>query len=183
MTDLFQNKYRIESTRLKSIDYNNGYFFVTFCTKDREHTLGEISDGRIILSAIGEFASKTITEIQNHHPYCSVESFVIMPNHIHVIFYVAHNTNELNTDVQHTSDNDLNVNHQMQMTSKRKGRLSIVVGSLKSVIKKFATDNDVPFEWQTRFHDHFIRNTEEMAAIKTYIENNIGTWQGDEFYD
>ena len=42
---LFKNKYRIESTRLKGWDYRNpGYYFVTICTKNRNHYFGAVEN-------------------------------------------------------------------------------------------------------------------------------------------
>ena len=41
----FRNKYRIPSTRLQTWDYSNdGGYFITICTKNREHYFGEIVD-------------------------------------------------------------------------------------------------------------------------------------------
>ncbi len=57
MADKFQNKYRISSTRLKDWDYgSNANYFVTICTKDREHYFGEITNGKMELNKIGELA-------------------------------------------------------------------------------------------------------------------------------
>lgn len=43
MTNKFQNKYRISSARLKNWDYgNNSAYFITICTRKREHFFGEI---------------------------------------------------------------------------------------------------------------------------------------------
>ena len=52
---LFDNKYRIESPRREGWDYaDNGYYFVTICTKDREHFFGEIENGEMILNEYGK---------------------------------------------------------------------------------------------------------------------------------
>ena len=41
---LYKNKYRIETTRLKNWDYSsNGYYYITICTKNREHIFGKIA--------------------------------------------------------------------------------------------------------------------------------------------
>ena len=41
--DKFKNKFRIPSTRLQSWDYgDDGAYFITICTKNREHFFGEI---------------------------------------------------------------------------------------------------------------------------------------------
>lgn len=36
--------------------------------------------------------------------------------------------------------------------------------------------------WQTRFHDHVIRNEQEYYRIKNYIEKNIERWEQDKFF-
>ncbi len=39
----FKNKYRISSARLQTWDYgSNGAYFITICTKNKEHFFGEI---------------------------------------------------------------------------------------------------------------------------------------------
>lgn len=73
------------------------------------------------------------------------------------------------------------VNEQMQNISKCKGQLSVVIGGLKRSISKFANENNIPFAWQTRFHDHIVRNQDELNRIATYIENNVAQWQLDEY--
>ena len=40
--DKFKNKYRIQSARAAWHDYSGGTYFVTICTKNREHYFGEI---------------------------------------------------------------------------------------------------------------------------------------------
>ena len=56
---LFDNKYRIESARREGWDYaDNGYYFVTICTKDREHFFGEIENGEMILNEYGKIVQE-----------------------------------------------------------------------------------------------------------------------------
>lgn len=38
------------------------------------------------------------------------------------------------------------------------------------------------FAWQTRFHDHIIRNDQSFQNISNYIINNPKKWGDDEFY-
>ena len=182
MRTLFHNKYRIETARYSNSDYNNGYFFVTFCTKNREHFLGEIIDNEMHLSEIGKYTLKTINETSIWHPYCSVVTYVIMPNHVHAIFYVAYKSTSDYND-KNVIDNDINVNQHMKDISHRKGKLSVAVGAIKSTVKRYANDNDLPLEWQSRFHDHIIRDANEFNHIANYIENNIFNWKSDCFGD
>ncbi|MBR4621807.1 MAG: hypothetical protein IKO46_12585 [Salinivirgaceae bacterium] len=62
------------------------------------------------------------------------------------------------------------------------GWLSVVVGGIKSAATKFANRNNITFGWQPRFHDHIIRQTDEMNRIAEYIETNVLRWESDEFY-
>ncbi|MES2776163.1 MAG: hypothetical protein V4722_18440 [Bacteroidota bacterium] len=41
---------------------------------------------------------------------------------------------------------------------------------------------DLSFEWQERFHDNIIRNSEAFNNIQYYIANNPRTWKDDKFY-
>ena len=50
----YNNKYRIESARLQNWDYGSpGLYFITVCTKNREHFFGEIESDRMILNELG----------------------------------------------------------------------------------------------------------------------------------
>ena len=92
MPDKFQNKYRIESNRLKNWDYgSNAIYFITICTADREHYFGEIQnngkDAINRISEIGQITHKYWIEIPKHFSYVELGDFVIMPNHMLIIHY------------------------------------------------------------------------------------------------
>jgi len=38
------------------------------------------------------------------------------------------------------------------------------------------------FGWQSRFHDHIIRNEEEYQRIANYIDNNPANWGEDKYF-
>ncbi|MHB9056918.1 MAG: transposase [Paludibacteraceae bacterium] len=71
----------------------------------------------------------------------------------------------------------------MQEIAKKQGLLSVCIGGLKSAVTNYAHTNKINFAWQTRFHDHIIRDTNEMNRIADYIENNVTNWALDCFYD
>jgi putative transposase len=77
--------------RKKGYDYSqNGYYFVTICTKNRVHWFGEIVNGQMQLNNIGLIANKILNEISNHFPHIFIDESVIMPNHIHGILAIDH---------------------------------------------------------------------------------------------
>ena len=89
MNHKFKKKYRIESARLQSWDYGwNGYYFVTICTHGHKPWFGEIVDGKMVLSDIGELANKFWRQIHMHFRFTRLNVFVVMPNHVHGVFLI-----------------------------------------------------------------------------------------------
>ncbi len=57
MSDFFQNKYRSPSARLQNWNYaNEGMYFITICTKNRNLYFGEIIAREMQLNDIGKIA-------------------------------------------------------------------------------------------------------------------------------
>ena len=75
-----------KQNRLSGYNYaENGAYFITICTKDKEKLLGSVSEGTTFLSAsvqlspLGRLAEKYLLKIaQSDH-------YIIMPNHVHLI--------------------------------------------------------------------------------------------------
>ena len=106
MSDKFQDKYRIPSARLPNWDYGwNAMYFVTICTVHRECYFGNITDGKMGLSEIGEIAHRYWHEIPNHFPFVELGEFVIMPNHVHGIIIIDKPERELADDMNKTMGN------------------------------------------------------------------------------
>lgn len=99
MSEKFQGKYRIPSTRLQNWDYGwKAIYFVTICTQNREHYFGDVVDGEMQLSEIGKMVEpewlKTFemrTDMNLHK-----DKYVVMPNHFHGIIIIGEN--EYNTE-------------------------------------------------------------------------------------
>ncbi|MEI6050675.1 MAG: transposase, partial [Bacteroidota bacterium] len=61
---------------------------------------------------------------------------------------------------------------------------SFVAGFKSSATKHINELRETPkfSVWQTRFHDHIIRNDAEYLRINKYIENNPQNWGNDKFF-
>ena len=84
-----------KTTRLKGADYSrNQAVFLTICTKERKCILSRVvgtgvPDGpQIKLTKYGQIAEKYIHQLNDFYEDLSVESYVIMPNHIHIMLWV-----------------------------------------------------------------------------------------------
>ncbi len=95
MSDKFNNKYRISSARLQTWDYSSkGSYFITICTKNREHFFGEIIDSKMQLNETGKLAENYWKEIPVHFSFIELGNFVVMPNHVHGILIIHKNATE-----------------------------------------------------------------------------------------
>ena len=74
-----------KTPRAQWIEYNTGIYFVTVCTQNFIHYFGEISNGEIRLTDLGNYLVTQIEESNQHHSYIEVLQYVVMPNHFHAI--------------------------------------------------------------------------------------------------
>ncbi len=169
----FQGKYRITTFRAPWHNYRCGAYFVTICTKGREHYFGEIGndengDSKMYLSQIGEMADECWRAIPQHFPHVQIPLWVVMPDHIHGIVIIDDIVETQNFASLH--DNDPN---KFGPQSKN---LASVIRGFKIGVTKFARQNNISFAWQSRYFDRIIRDTAEMNRIAEYIENNVAEW-------
>ncbi len=206
MTDKFQNKYRIASARLQNWDYgNDGAYFITICTQNREHYFGEIGNGIMHLSNLGVIADIFWHEIKHHAQNVELDAFVVMPNHIHGILILNDNKNNIeNHSTDNFVDGIVETRHalslqyhqqsppsqqpektigQQRFQNQGKNTVSSIIGGYKSAVTKNARRLGFTFAWQTRFYDHVIRTDADYQRIKNYIYSNPENWQNDKFYE
>lgn len=186
----FKDKYRIPSARATWHDYEGGIYFITICTKYREHDFGEIEDGVMQLSEIGTHTQKCINDISQHNPYAEIPLYVVMPNHMHLIVVIYSNiiphdkrtVDVITKPVETFPETSLQKKTPIERATEMQSWLSVVIRQFKQSITRFANENNIEFAWQPRFHDHIIRDNDELNGIATYIENNVANWKQDEFY-
>ncbi|MEO1522737.1 MAG: hypothetical protein AAFU78_18425, partial [Cyanobacteria bacterium J06633_2] len=78
------------SIRLKGYDYSSpGAYFITICTYQRQCLFGEIIDRKMHLNTFGHIAAACWNEIPNHFRQTILDSYVIMPNHVHGILVIT----------------------------------------------------------------------------------------------
>ena len=70
--------------RLGGYDYSYpGVYFVTVCAARRGLLFGWISDSRVVENA--RIVRDCWLDLPNHYPHVSLDTFVVMPDHIHAI--------------------------------------------------------------------------------------------------
>jgi REP element-mobilizing transposase RayT len=179
MTDKFKNTYRIKSARLAEYDYRNeGLYFVTICTKNKFHYFGEIENGNLVLNEIGLIAHTYSAEIPQHFDHVSLDEFVIMPDHMHGIICIEEKREIDRPSVETYNYKSLQTpkNQHFQNLSAPAKSLSTIIRAFKSSVTIDSRKINPNFEWQSRFHDHIIRDVQSFDRIRNYIINNPANW-------
>ncbi len=154
-----------KTNRLRQYDYSKaGYYFVTLCIQNRVCLLGNVVNDQMILNHAGVMIENSWRQVSGDYDEVEIDSWQIMPNHLHGIIILA----EAGTGSTPS--------------------LSDVIGQFKSV-----TTNQYiggvkhhqwhPFDkklWQQSFHDHVIRNDQDLNRVREYIHNNPLKWALDE---
>jgi len=85
-----------KNIRLKDYNYSNrGYYFITLCVKDGHEMLGKVvGDGvldvpSVQLSKYGMITAKHIFALNSHYAHLTIQNYVIMPNHVHLLVSVS----------------------------------------------------------------------------------------------
>jgi REP element-mobilizing transposase RayT len=114
----YKNKYRIKSARLDGYDYTrDGIYFVTICTKNREHFFGEIRNGAIILNGAGFIVNNFWLAIPNNFPFVILDEYVIMPNHVHGIIIIDNEKSFCRDAIYRVSTNDVKPRNDIFMNN------------------------------------------------------------------
>ena len=156
-----------KNNRLEFYDYSqNGAYFVTICAKDKQKifwnnqqcSVGAVS-GRPQDNHLGLIVKIGIEKIPLYYQNITVDKYVIMPNHVHLIIRI--------------DNNDINGRPMTAPT------LSQIVNQFKGYCSK-QIGHPV---WQKSFHDHIIRNQADYNRIWEYVDTNAIKWESDCYYN
>jgi putative transposase len=98
MKELYKGRYKGITLRAQWWDYGRaGSYFVTFNVSGKICYFGEVSDGKMVLSATGKIVQTLWKEIPERFPYLNLDEFVIMPDHVHGILVKKGDTASANS--------------------------------------------------------------------------------------
>lgn len=199
----FKNKYRIPSARLQTWDYgSHGLYFVTICTKNRQHYFGEIvvetQNFASPNDAFENITSQIIIPPETKNiipPGLDTQNFASL-RPIPIGEIAIENWNKIPEHFPFVELDEFIVmpNHVhgilffnkpdfKEWTPNKFGPQSQNLGSVirgyKASVTTYATTNQIEFSWQPRFHDHIIHSEEELNRIRKYIIQNPSKWKND----
>jgi putative transposase len=155
------------SIRLKEFDYSQpGSYFVTIVIHERRCLFGNVLEGQVTLSSSGIIVCEILQGISERFSNVSVDMFVVMPNHLHVI---------LNVGAQFIAPADGVGRPESAMN--RVPTLGQIIRTLKAAsTQRIRQTSDSGFAWQRNYYEHVIRDEESLNRIRQYILDNPLKW-------
>ncbi len=169
-----------KNIRIPEYDYSqNGYYFITICTKHRQKILSKIVGvgvpddplqkhtnnkmqiydiPKIQLTKNGIIVEEYIKSINKTYKDIKINDYIIMPNHIHMICIIEKQENGSSRTPTPTN-----------------AKIPFLISTFKRLINKRCNQSI----WQRGYYEHVIRGESEYLSILEYIENNPLKWEED----
>ncbi len=150
--------------RIPSYDYSQpNAYFITVCTMGRRKILWN-NVGALIerpqdvpYSHYGSVVQQAVMDIPKHYPMVSVDNYVVMPNHVHILL-------------------------QIHADADGRSMIAPTVATVVRQMKSAVTKKVGCAIWQKGFYDHVIRGEEDYQGVWNYIDGNPSKWREDELY-
>jgi len=115
------------------------------------------------LTSMGKIVEEQLLDLPNRFPCIVIDKYVIMPNHVHVIFIIL----------------------PISAGASPRPTIMDVVCAFKSLSTRLCNkDEGITGRkiWQDSFHEHIIRNEQAYQKICKYIDENPVKWEEDRYF-
>lgn len=175
-----------KTIRLGGYNYSQaGAYFVTVCSYGDHCIFGSVVDGNVELTPIGQAVRSVWYALPDRFPRLVLDSFVLMPNHLHGIVGLVGEGLALpvgTTPTPEAGGASPSRTASNKSAGVRRDSLANVIGAFKSIstitVNRMLRRKGIKL-WQRSYHDHIIRNGEDLRKIQQYILENPLMWEMD----
>lgn len=149
--------YHRRSIRIQDFDYTRpGSYFISICTWHKSLIFGEINHGEVALSKLGEIARKEIERLPTRFSMITMDGFVVMPNHIHMLITIS-------------ADGASNMPDRTEAFKQPvQGSIPTLIRSYKAAVTQRISalrDPAIVEVWHRNYYEHIVRNETERERI------------------
>jgi len=173
-----------KSIRLKGFDYSqNGAYFITIVTQNREEIFGNIENAKMMLNIFGETIIKWVGELEIKYSDVVIDEYCVMPNHFHAIIILvgAGFPRPMENETVQEGQGD-----PAPTTNTTKNQSKTTIGNIMGFFK-YQTSKEINILrdkqgislWQRNYYDRIIRDEKELESVRAYIKNNPLKWEED----
>jgi putative transposase len=172
-------EYHRRSIRLDDYDYSQrGAYFVTISSHRHRPIFGIVSDGEMILNAVGKMIETWWWELTNKFRVLDTDAHIVMPNHFHGILMIvgadlrvcpAYDIDRHNVGAHAGAPLPRIMQWFKTMTTNH-----YIRGAKTGAWPRFSGKL-----WQRNYFEHIIRSEKSLNAVREYIEANPARWSND----
>jgi putative transposase len=130
---------------------------VTTCTRHRICCLGNVIEDQFSPSDLGRIVAEEWLEMARRRAFVSLDSWVVMPNHFHGLLLIEP--------------------PPMNAPPRPLGQ---IIGQFKaSCTRRVWALGYKDFNWQSRYYDQILRDSETLLRFRAYIDANPAMWAKD----
>lgn len=130
-------------------------YLITLCTDAQQPYFGEIRNGKMFLTEMGECITDNLVNVSTRYPYAQIPFFEVMPEHIHAIVCIVGDCRDVACNVSTLACN-----------------VYTVIRGIQSATAHYAQIHAIPFAWETQFDEHSTPDGCLCTFLTGYIENN-----------
>jgi REP element-mobilizing transposase RayT len=141
---------------------------------------GDIAAGTLRPTRRGMIAAGCWSDIPNHRPYVVLDEFVVMPNHVHGLFWIEGGLCRGDTCVAHLEAGSSACSTDRPHAAP--GSVGAIVGSSKAAVSREINrlrPGAALDLWQPNSYEHVVRTEQALDTIRHYIRTNPERWTAD----
>ena len=154
-----------KSLRNASINYRNGWFFVTSQVARNKSIFGAIVGEECVLNALGAKVRDYWLSLPEKYPELELDEFVVMPNHFHAIARIRYRPSNRE-------------NHLGFLMGRFKGGTGHIYGKMR---REGLVEDIGEHLWQFDYWDDLVSSEDELNAMRRYIRANPAHWSRDRY--
>jgi REP element-mobilizing transposase RayT len=152
------------SIRLRGWDYSSrGIYFVTICAEKKVCLFGQVVDNEMKVNEVGRIVDKVWNSIPDRFPNVQMDSFVVMPNHVHGVIAIMSDGRQGAASSAPTI-----------------GRIMRAFKSISAIEVNKASGRKGNAVWQRNYYEHIVRGGDDLDRVRRYIIENPRHWGEDE---
>ena len=180
-------RYRRRNSRRYPIHvyYGDAVYHVTLRVAARTHLFGVVTQEGVLLSAYSRIAEEELQRSERIRAELGIDTYVIMPDHIHVIIRIDHSMDFGLPNASRCVHKSPYLRRRAAdeagyLTTRRaRGPLPHSLGAFVAGFKSSKTrrireesGSDQTVVWQRNYHDRIIRSLRMLRIMRRYIRNN-----------
>ena len=162
--------------RFKGWDYTKGAsLFITIATEPRRPLFGEIKDGRVVLTPLGEKVAEALRAMPRLNPGLGLFGWVVMPDHLHFNCALAPGLEEPLKVLGWAIRRFKNYTTKLAKLAEHSSAIKYMANEPGSQAR---FDGQTAFGqlWQQGYHDYILLSRSMIDSTERYIAYNPMKW-------